>query len=89
MELFVMSVRDIAVDSFGAPFCAVKIEKARRDFGDAVNDDSSRDNKFYLHPEHFELYHLGMWNDETGLFNTFPNPRQICVGSELRKPSRV
>jgi len=84
MQFYVMSIRDIAVDAYGRPFCAVKVEAGKRDFGDLINQ-AAPDNKFHLHPEHFELFHLGMFDDETGKFNTFEHPRSVVLGTELVK----
>lgn len=84
MQLCVMSIRDSAVDTFGRPFFSVKVEGAKRDFGDIVNQVAP-DNKFNLHPEHFELFHLGMFDDSQGEFNLFERPRSVCLGADLVK----
>jgi len=84
MQLYVMSIRDIAVDSFGRPYFSVKLEAGKRDFGDLINRVEPG-NTFNLHPDHFELYHLGLFDDSTGKFNCFETPRQVCLGSELVK----
>jgi len=82
MQYFVMSVRDITVDAFMPPFVVTHVGAARRDFGDAIN---SPDHKFSRHPECYEMYHLGMFDDATGLFNNFDKPRQVCHGVEMVK----
>jgi len=84
MELFALAIRDLAIDAFSPPFFVPKIELAKRDLGNVVNRDSDNNN-FHLHPEQFELYQLGTWNDQSGAFNQFERPRQVCVLSDLVK----
>lgn len=45
--------------------------QAIRAFEDAVNDPQSPFNK---HPEDFSLFHLGEWNDITGVITPLLNP---------------
>lgn len=64
MNLLVCTVRDSAVDSFLRPFYVRSSGEAIRVFGDAVNGG---DNGMKAHPEDYELYHIGTFEEENGV----------------------
>ena len=82
MKRIVVAVRDRAADTFGSPFYVVAIGQAIRSFSDEVNRRAD-DNQLFQHPEDFDLYELGVFDDSTGLFETGV-PRQAAVGKDLR-----
>jgi hypothetical protein len=67
MNLFVVSVKDRAADVFNRPFFVPHRNVAIRDFTDEVNR-SATDNQLNKHPDDFDLYLLGEFNDNTGEF---------------------
>jgi hypothetical protein len=67
MNLFVVSVKDRAADVFNRPFFVPHRNVAIRDFTDEVNR-SAVDNQLNKHPDDFDLYILGEFNDNTGEF---------------------
>ncbi len=67
MNLFVVSVKDRAADVFNRPFFVPHRNVAIRDFTDEVNR-SAADNQLNKHPDDFDLYLLGEFNDNTGEF---------------------
>lgn len=80
MKYVVVAVRDVCADLYGVPMFQASVGMAQRSFSDAVNrkDDN---NLLYAHPEHFELYHLGDYDDANGCFVTFDRPKQLLLGS--------
>lgn len=80
MKLQIFSVRDIKISSFNQPNFAPSIGAAIRAFADEVNrkDDNNILNR---HPEDFEMYHLGEFDTDTGVFSSV-TPRQIALASE-------
>lgn len=68
MHLFVVSVKDRAADVFNRPFFVPHRNVAIRDFTDEVNR-SAVDNQLNKHPDDFDLYLLGEFNDNTGEFS--------------------
>lgn len=62
-KLFVMSIKDSAVQAFNPPFVAPADASAVRDVREIVNSPDSRISK---NPDDFELYCVGMWNDQDG-----------------------
>lgn len=82
MRRYVFAVRDRAADTFGAPFVLVARGQAIRSFGDEVNS-TERQSQVAAHPEDFDLYELGDFDDSTGLFETGV-PKMIAVGKDLK-----
>jgi hypothetical protein len=80
MNLKVFAVRDRATVQFGTPMFLVSDGQAIRSFGDEVNRKSA-DNNLNAHPEDFDLYKLGSYDTETGLF-VCSVPVQILAGKQ-------
>lgn len=71
MKRHIYLVRDTAVDSFMVPMFFQSEGAARRSFSDEVNR-ASPDNIMFQHPEHFQLFYAGVYDDDTGLFDPVP-----------------
>lgn len=69
----IFSVRDTCVESFLLPMFFQNSAAAVRALGDAVNKSGS-DNQFFQHPEHYHLYHLGVFDDDNGSMNLLDAP---------------
>lgn len=82
-KLIVLSVRDRAADVFGRPFFAPSIGSAIRSFSDYINDTKEQ-SEMQKHPEDFDLYHLAEFDDETGVFECLPKPKQIAIGKDVK-----
>lgn len=78
MELKIYAIKDIKADSFLQPMYFRRSEEAVRSFGEACNDPSST---FYKYAEDYVLYELGTFNDDTGLFQSYPSPISIMSAS--------
>lgn len=90
MRYVVIAIRDRAADTYTAPSFAVSIGAAKRSFRDLINSGS--DAPVCKHPEDFDLYLLGEFNDADGLFDAHV-PRMIEVGKDSvdtrREPDRL
>lgn len=64
-NLIVVSIRDSKVDSFQRPFFVPHIGYALRSFEDEVKRNAS-DNAMYNHPEDYELFKIGEYNEREG-----------------------
>lgn len=79
----VCAVRDRATVSFGNPIFVVALGEAHRSFADEVNRDGS---PFNAHPEDYDLYELGSFDDATGRIVMLDDgPRQVAIGKDLVK----
>jgi len=81
MRYKILAIRDRAIDCFGQPIFAASIGGAIRSFGDEVNRPDTN-NQLNKHPEDFDLYLLGEFDDVTGQFHT-DRPSQVAVGKDL------
>ena len=82
MKLHVVSVRDRAADAFGRPIFVAAIGQAIRSFQDEINR-SGENNEMNKHPDDYDLYHLGTWDDESGKFEMLAEPKQLAIGKQV------
>lgn len=65
------SVMDTCAGTYLMPMFFLNNASAIRALGDAVNRPKE-DNQFYQHPEHFQLYKIGEFDDDHGIFEGHP-----------------
>lgn len=80
MKQFILSVRDAASGMFRHPAHVPSVGMHMRAFSDEVNR-LAPDNLLYHHPEDFDLYDLGEFDDETGEY-TCREPRVVMRGRD-------
>lgn len=88
MKLQIIALRDIKANVYGQPMFVPNIGAAIRNFGDQVQDPNS--GPLHKHPEDFELWHLGEYDDNDGSFYTDTGggtftAKQLAVGSNFRQ----
>lgn len=88
----VVALKDTAARVFGTPFFVQADAQAVRSLRDEVNSkESTSDVK--NHPDDFELYHVGEFDEDTGIITTScdkhgnAEPILICRAKDLRDPS--
>lgn len=81
MKMYVFCVKDRAVDAFGNPMYAVAPGQALRSFTDEVNR-AAEDNQLYRHPDDFDLYELGLFDTQLGVFECGV-PRVVARGKDV------
>jgi len=84
MKYYIVVVRDRAADVFGVPSFVASKGAAIRGFGDECQRED-KGNLFYQHPEDFDLYELGEYDDSNGTFIQLERPKQIAVGKDFRQ----
>lgn len=82
MRYIVVAVRDRAADAYGVPVFVASLGQGIRSFSDEVNRDAEG-NAMAAHPDDFDLYSLGTYDDATGNFEC-SIPKQVCVGKDVR-----
>lgn len=82
MLQFIVSVKDRAADVFNRPFFVPHRNVAIRDFTDEVNR-SAADNQLNKHPDDFDLYLLGQFDDNTGDFKCEESPLVLVRGKDV------
>ena len=83
MKMVICSIRDSAADAYGRPFFLPSVGVAIRSFTDEVNR-SSEDNQIYQHPEDFDLFELGEFDDTTGRFVLLDVHKQLALGRMVK-----
>lgn len=81
MILKIVAIRDRAADVFGQPNFVTSIGGAIRSFSDEINN-KREGNTLNQHPEDFDLFELGDYDDASASFDLLPQPRQIAIGKD-------
>lgn len=74
MKLLIYSIRDEKGKLYNNPFFKHNERDARFDFRRLVNDKKSLPGQY---PDDFDLYELGIYDDQTGTFESHKTPRHI------------
>lgn len=83
MIQFICTVKDRAADAFGRPMFVPSTGVAIRSFSDEINRNNA-DNQLYNHPDDFDLYELGQFDDNTGLFTLHDQPKLLSLGKQVK-----
>jgi len=83
MILIICTVKDRAADAFGRPMFVPSTGVAIRSFSDEINRNNA-ENQLYNHPDDFDLYELGQFDDNTGLFNLHEQPKLLSLGKQVK-----
>lgn len=89
MIMYVYSLRDSASALYGRPFFCVNVGHAVRGFSDQVNTPvvDGQQNDLFNHPDDFELFELGTFDDNTGLHDLYAQPKPVATAKSVKKPS--
>lgn len=79
-KLIVVAVRDRQIDAFMAPFCVPAAGAAIRGFQDELNR-ADPNNAMHRHPEDYDLYQLGYYDETEGTFTN--EKKQLAIGTQL------
>lgn len=80
MRYKILCIRDRAADTFGQPMFFPQIGQAVRGFSDEIKR-VHENNNMNKHPEDFDLFHMGEWDDEAGTFEGI-RPVQVAIGKD-------
>ena len=86
MKLNICSVKDRAADAYGRPMFVPSTGVAIRSFSDELNR-SDTDNQLFNHPDDFDLYEFGVFDDNTGLFDLYDQPKLLSLGKQVKIPT--
>ncbi len=82
MILNAYAIFDSKAEAFNSPFFRPTRGQAIREFTEVCNDSASSINKY---PEDFTLFHIGSYDDSTGLFTALPTPISLGLALEFVK----
>jgi len=83
MKLIICTVKDRAADAYGRPMFVPSTGVAIRSFSDEINRNNA-DNQLYNHPDDFDLYELGEFDDNSGLFSLHEQPKLLSLGKQVK-----
>jgi hypothetical protein len=83
MKLIICSVKDRAADAYGRPMFVPSTGVAIRSFSDEINR-SDTDNQLFNHPDDFDLYDFGIFDDNTGKFELHELPQLLTLGKQVK-----
>jgi len=83
MIQYICTVKDRAADAYGRPMFVPSTGVAIRSFSDEINRNAA-DNQLYNHPDDFDLYELGSFDDNTGLFSLCEQPKLLSLGKQVK-----
>ncbi len=88
MKFEIVCVRDIVANCYSHPQFVPNLGSAIRAFGDQCRD---KNTQIGAHPEDYELYHLGTYDDQDAAFRDVNGAgiddvekKQIAVGANYR-----
>lgn len=80
MQMQVFSIFDQKAKVFNLPFFKHTAAEAERDFTAVVRDPKSVPGQF---PEDFDLYHVGEYDDQTGIIKSLDTPQHIIKAIQV------
>lgn len=81
MIFTICAIHDRCAKTFGRPFFVQNTGVAIRSFTDEINN-SNPENQLYAHPDDFDLFYLGTYDDSTASFS-LEEKRCIAVGKDV------
>ena len=80
----ICAYRDAQAQVFGQPIFAPALGVVIRSFTDEVNNEYES-NMLFHHPEDFILFHIGNYDDNTGLIESI-EPAKLLTGLDAKTP---
>lgn len=80
MNYSVCTVKDRAVDAFNRPMFVPTVAVALRSFTDECK---KTDSELNVHPEDYDLYEIGNWDDQTAIYTPLEAPRVIARAQDI------
>lgn len=80
----IMAVYDLKAEAFERPFFCRSTAEGERMLANDVNSEK-RESNLSLHPEDYQLFELGSWDEVSGVIQVLEKPRLVKSGEQLRK----
>lgn len=76
------SIRDTKAEIFNPPAFKKTHGEAERDFKSMINNQ--KETPLSQYPEDYQLYYVGEYNDQTGIFQPLSAPQKVADGVALK-----
>lgn len=83
-KLVMCAVWDRAIEAYMRPFFVPHVGLALRSFTDEVKGNAAEGGPLRAHPEDFDLFELGTFNEEDACYVPLEAPRRIVRGQDLK-----
>lgn len=81
MKFYIVAIRDSAADVYSVPQFVPSLGGFIRSFGDQIAKREAND-ALGAHPEDFEVFHIGTYDDSDASFDIFSVPKAIARGAD-------
>jgi len=86
MKMIIASIKDRAADAYARPFFVQTDNVAIRSFMDEVNR-ADKDNPLYNHPDDYDLFSLGVFDDNSAIIELYDAPKLLMLGKSAKNIS--
>lgn len=85
--MFVVAIYDVGVGAFNRPWFVRSQGEALRTFTDEVRrvGSDAQPSPMNAHPEDYQLFYLGMFDDEHGKFQVPDNPQKLADAASVSR----
>lgn len=83
MKILICSVYDRVAQIYGYPNFVNSKGATIRAFADQINRQDAN-SQLYQHPDDFDMYYLGEFDDATAEFTILPTPELLARGSHVK-----
>ena len=80
----IVAIKDRAADAFMRPWFIPTSGIAIRSFIDEVNREAA-DNNLFNHPDDFDLYEIGTFDDSTGRITSYEDMQVLMMGKQAKR----
>lgn len=84
----IVALHDRAANAYARPYYVQALGQAIRSFLDELNRNAP-ENPMWSHPDDFNLFHLGFYDEDSGRFENLPQPFKIADGKSLKERNHV
>lgn len=84
MKQIIVAIKDRAAEAFMRPWFVPTVGMAVRSFIDEVNR-AADDNNLYRHPDDFELYEIGVYDDSTGRIESYDDMHLLMMAKQVKE----
>lgn len=84
MKLVMVCIWDVKAENFSQPWFVTTSASAVRSFTDLINNPE-KSQTMHSHPEDFQLFEMGTFDDNTGKFDTYSPAKHLVTGSSVAK----
>lgn len=83
----ILVVKDRALDSYNQPFVQSTTAQGVRGFTDEINNRQQGNSGISAHPDDYDLYVIGHYNEQTAEIVPLKAPELVVRGKDVVRPT--